>query len=213
MVSARRRRLLSIEDIVAALAEGEGPRTPGELLATVATRLIERMQGTVDGLDERISAVEEALESRPDVLLRRDIADIRRATIKLRRHLAPQRDALTQFANAPLPWLEEADRTAVRDALDGLIRHVEDLDSTRERAAVSREELANHEASLTNARMYLLSILSAIFLPLGFLTGLLGVNVGGIPGAQSAHGFLVANLVLLTVALLILLLFRFKRWL
>ena len=44
-------------------------------------------------------------------------------------------------------------------------------------------------AQQQNNRMYMLSILSAIFLPLGFLTGLLGINVGGMPGAENGDAF------------------------
>ncbi len=37
--------------------------------------------------------------------------------------------------------------------------------------------------------MYLLSVITAIFLPLGFLTGLFGINLGGMPGAEYKWGF------------------------
>jgi zinc transporter len=63
-----------------------------------------------------------------------------------------------------------------------------------------------------NSRMYVLSVVAAIFLPLGFLTGLLGINVGGIPGAEYplAFGIFIGMLVL--VVILQLLIFRWRRW-
>ena len=59
----------------------------------------------------------------------------------------------------------------------------------RERAAVIQEELAGRLAEQMNKRMYMLSMVAAVFLPLGFLTGLLGINFGGIPGAGNPLGF------------------------
>lgn len=213
VASARRRRLLSVEDVLEALAEGYGPRTAGELLAALSGRLISRLQDTADALDERVQILEDTTADDALGPVRREVSDIRRIAIILRRYLAPQRDALAHLCNARLSWLGEEERTDLRDSLDVLTRHVENLDALRERASVVREELAGQLAELTNRRMFLLSLLSAIFLPLSFLTGLLGTNVGGIPGAQSANGFAVASAVLAAIGLLIVLVFRFGRWL
>ena len=64
-----------------------------------------------------------------------------------------------------------------------------------------------------NNRMYVLSIAAAIFLPLGFLTGLLGVNLGGIPGADNTVAFWVFVVIIVLVVVLMAVLFRWKRWL
>ena len=80
-----------------------------------------------------------------------------------------------------------------------------------ERAAVIHESLASRLAEMTNQRMYILSIVAAIFLPLSFVTGLLGINVGGIPGSENPHGFWEVNLVLLGVAAAIWAFFRWRR--
>ena len=63
-----------------------------------------------------------------------------------------------------------------------------------------------------NKTMYLLSIVAAIFLPLGLLTGLLGINVGGIPGTENPYAFLVVCGTLVIIAIIQALLFRRMRW-
>ena len=93
-----------------------------------------------------------------------------------------------------------------------MIRHLEDLDAIRERAAVTQEELQNRLAEQQNVRMYVLSIVAAIFLPLGFLTGLLGINVGGIPGADSGASFWIFVGFLIVVVVLQILYFRTRKW-
>jgi zinc transporter len=90
---------------------------------------------------------------------------------------------------------------------------MEDLDAVRERAAVSQEELLSRLSEQLNQRMYVLSIVAAVFLPLGFLTGLLGINVGGIPGADNAQAFWIFSGLLLIAVVIQLLVFRWKKWL
>ena len=93
------------------------------------------------------------------------------------------------------------------------MRHLEDLDAIRERAAVTQEELQSRLAEQQNIRMYVLSIVAAIFLPLGFLTGLLGINVGGIPGSDNPSAFVIFVLILASLLALQVLYFRKKKWL
>jgi len=61
--------------------------------------------------------------------------------------------------------------------------------------------------------MYVLSIITAIFLPLGLITGYLGINVGGIPGADWRWAFFMVGLVLLGIAGIQLWLLRRMKWL
>jgi zinc transporter len=212
LVSSRRRRLLSIRDLTHALQRGEGPCSLGELTAMLADRLIERMSDVIAELDERIDEMEEKIIASAGQEVRADLVELRREVIQLRRYLAPQREALNRLHLEKAAWLNEHDRLQVREACDKLTRHVEDLDSARDRAGVAYEELSNRLGEQMNTRMYSLSLVAGLFLPLGFLTGLLGINVGGIPLAENPWGFfeVVAFLVVLVVIQVIV--FRRKNW-
>ena len=87
-----------------------------------------------------------------------------------------------------------------------------DMAAMRERMALVRDELNGQASERLNRNMYLLSILSAVFLPLGFLTGLFGINVAGLPGTGEplAFWFFVGALVI--VAALQLAVLRRMRW-
>ena len=120
---------------------------------------------------------------------------------------------VSRLLTEKIVWLDESDRIRLREVYDQLTRHIEDLDEARDRAAVTQEQLVNSLAEQMNSKMYILSIVAAIFLPLGFLTGLLGINVGGIPGADSKLGFTVFILLLGLVVVFQVWLFRKKKWL
>ena len=73
--------------------------------------------------------------------------------------------------------------------------------------------LINRSNEQINNRMYLLSIIAALFLPLSFFTGLLGVNLSGIPHAESQNAFMAFVIILLLVVAFQIWFFRKNRWL
>ena len=112
-----------------------------------------------------------------------------------------------------MDWLEQTHKRRLQESLDRLIRYIEDLDTIRERAQVVKDELASALADKMNKNLYMLSIVAAIFLPLGFLTGLLGINVGGIPGAENGDAFLIFVGMLIAVVALQMVIFKKLKWL
>ncbi len=212
IISTRRRRMLSAKDIVDALEAGVGPTDPGDFLAMLSDALMARMQDTINDTEDYVDAIEEELVSCSSYDLRNRLSSVRRTVISLRRYLAPQRDALLQMNQTRVSWFTETNRQELREVTDTLIRYIEDLDTTRDRAAVAQEELSNHLAEQMNNRMYLLSIVAAVFLPLGFLTGLLGINVGGMPGAENPWAFWIVSAFMTATVVLQLWLFKRKHW-
>jgi zinc transporter len=199
MITLRRRTLFAVQDVQASLDTGEGPSATGALLVMLAERLIERMGPVIQQLDDQLDAIEvEALDNAADGLRGR-LADLRRQAIALRRHMAPQREALGVLSTASTAVLGDVDRLKVREISDRVTRYVEDLDALRERAAVTNDELSTRLAETMNRRMYLLSVVAAVFLPLGLITGLLGVNVGGVPGTNNAWGFYLVTILLVAL--------------
>ena len=89
---------------------------------------------------------------------------------------------------------------------------LEELELARERAALVLESEDRRRSERMNRTMYRFGIITCIFLPMSFITGLLGINVGGIPGSDSPYGFLFASLIVLGLAAGQWLLFRRLRW-
>jgi Mg2+ and Co2+ transporter CorA len=144
--------------------------------------------------------------------LREQIVSIRKKAIVFKRYMAPQRDLIAHLLEAKIDWFAEHDHHHMIEAHDNIIRFVEELDSVWERSQVIRDEVTNILTERLNKNMYALSVVAAIFLPLGFLTGLLGINIGGIPGAENPQAFLVFCGMLALVVGLQVLIFRKMRW-
>ena len=212
IISTRKRVLLSVSDIAEQLDAGKGPADTSDFLVTLADRIVWRMSDTVDHCEDLVADLEEQVLDEGDSSLRLNLATLRRQTIALRRYFAPQRDAFAKLITEKIPWLDDDDRLRLREVSDRLIRHIEDLDAVRERAAVTQEELLSRLSDQMNTRMYVLSVVAAIFLPLGFLTGLLGINVGGIPGTENPWAFLLFIVFLVGIVVVQMLWFRHKKW-
>lgn len=213
VITTRKRDLLSISDLVENLESGRGPTSAAEFLGELVDRLVWRMSDTVDQFEDRVADIEERVLESNSSTIRYELATLRRQAITLRRYLAPQREALARLIGEKVDWIDEGSRLKMREVSDRLIRHIEDLDAVRERATVTQEELLSRLSEQLNKRMYVLSVVAAIFLPLGFLTGLLGINVGGIPGSDYALAFWVFVAIIMGIIAFQLILFRWKKWL
>lgn len=190
IISTWRRPLHGIRDLMDGMERGRGPVSPGDFTAKLALRLADRAEPVVAMLNETVDGMEEAVMGKDTPHgLRGQLANVRRTAIVLRRYMFPQRDALSTLAIEDLAWLSERDRSKLREATDRITRLAEELDAIRERAAIVHDQLVERRAEAMNHSMLILAVVAAVFLPLGLLTGLLGINVGGMPGADADWAF------------------------
>jgi zinc transporter len=212
VITTRANRILAAEDIRDQFRAGTPPRSSGSLISLLAKRLVARMGPIVSELDEQVDEIEEQLLSTSSSSSRSSISAFRRTVLTLRRYMAPQREALAGFLRDSEEFLVGDERHSIRDTQDSLVRLLEDLDMIRDRALLVQEQLVEQRNDTMNTRLFVLSVISAIFLPLGFVTGLFGVNVGGMPGVESAFAFTALCISMAAFSMVILLLFLRLKW-
>ncbi len=212
IISLQKRQLRAVKDICSDLENAQGPKNSGDFCVQLVRNLFQRMEPVLVELDERTDNVEEEILETPDMYSRHEIIDIRKMAILMKRYIAPQRDAISFIRSTDLSWLGASHKRSLQESQNRFTRYVEDLDSIRERAQIVKDELANILADRMNKNMYVLSIVAAIFLPLGFLTGLLGINVGGMPGANSDIAFWVVCFICAAFMLVLGGVFKYFKW-
>ncbi len=213
IISTRRRKLLSVAGVRAALAEQQGPKSCSEVVVMLTQYLGDRMGPVIDALDERIEQAEFDFAAHVKAPYGGDFSALRRQAARIRRYLAPQREALERLSRETGNLLSDQECNSIREEADQITRYLEDLDLVRERAVLAQEELIGRMANEQNRRMYVLSLVAALFLPLSFLTGMMGMNVAGLPGTDNDAAFWLLSLFMLAVAAGILALFKWRRWL
>ena len=97
--------------------------------------------------------------------------------------------------------IDEQGRNQLTEAAAALAQSQQLLEFYIERASVVQEQIQTQLSDRMNNATYRLTVVATVFLPLGFLTGLLGVNVAGIPGTHDPYGFWLLCLILILVAI------------
>jgi len=212
IISLQRRKLKAVSDLAANIEAGQGPVDCAGFITMLIGLLFARMAPAVTSLGEEMDDIEEGVLDGSANALREQIVSIRKKAIIFKRYMAPQRDLITNLLETKIDWFADRNHHHMIEAHDNITRFVEELDSVRERSQVISDEVTNILTERLNKNMYALSVVAAIFLPLGFLTGLLGINIGGIPGAENPQAFVVFCGMLALVVGLQIVIFRKMRW-
>jgi zinc transporter len=213
LITVRQRRLFAVQEVGGLIGKGEGPKNIPDLVTLIIEHLADRIARFVDELEDRLERFEDAVETESPQQIRPKVSAVRRQTAAVRRFLSPQRDALDTLYRDSKRFLSEDVAFSVREQADRIARYVEDLDLVRERALVVQEELINRIAQEQNARMYVLSLVAAIFLPITFITGLFGMNVAGLPGLEDSKAFTVVAGAMVLVSIGTIVVFKYRKWL
>ena len=216
VVSLRRSPILAVHGLREVYSGGEGPTSPGTFLADLIERLTDSANGVVDDVMAEMDVLEETVVAERDDEeegTARRISGVRRRLVRLRRYLAPQRDALAAFARGGSDLLDETARLDLIESVEQTQRYVEEIEAARERAVILSDELASRADERVSRHSYMLSVAAGVFLPITFLTGLLGINVGGMPGEGDPDAFWIVVALCAGMALGTLAVFLSRRWL
>jgi zinc transporter len=189
LISARREPLAAIDKLRSAIGEGLKVERPVALVTHFLYHVTDTLGDLILELADKVDAMEEALlggsASRPGDELGR----VRRVAARLRRHMVPQQHALLGLLSRLPGWIEESDATNLRNAIERLGALGHDLDLVQERARLLQEQASARLMEATNRNLYILSIVTTIFLPITLITGIFGMNLGGLPAQQDRFGF------------------------
>ncbi len=212
LISVRQRRLRATQETYEALDAGQGARDIPDLVLEIIDRIADRIAQFVDEIEESVLDYEAEVEVADVRAERRKLSQLRRQTAAVRRFVAPLRESLDGLARQSEGPFDADWSYGVRDLSDRITRAVEDLDLVRERLTVIQEELLNRLSQEQNDRLYVFSVVAAIFLPISFMTGLFGMNTAGLPGLEDPIAFWVVAAAMLVVTLLMLLYLKSKKW-
>lgn len=182
LISTRKIPSKTIEVIRSRLNNGEGPKALSDLIIQVIDGLNRNIDNYLDTIEEKITRFDDELE------LSEELMQTHKALLKMKRFIKPQQYAIDDYQDSVAPVAIEK-QLRLKHSVNTITRINENLDFYLNELEIIKGELRQYHAEKLNKNTYLFSIIAAIFLPTSFLTGLLGVNVGGIPGTQSPIAF------------------------
>lgn len=210
IITVRSRKTFALDAFRAECSTGFGPHSPGQFLHRLINGLALHTRDVVLGLSAETEALEEMTEDGA-LPAAEALKAARRNVLKLHRYLEPQREALLNLQETETALFSESEQLHLREAVNLFTLSAETLQSLTGRLAVLRDHTDAELARQMGRNSYALSVVAALFLPLGFLTGLFGVNLAGIPGAGSLLAFPILCLSLLGLGAGMLLAMRWLR--
>ena len=203
IVSTEIRRLTQTDEMIRKFQSGDAPDSPGTFVFELVERLRAAAEPVLDEVESRVSGMERLVATaarRSGRAERGTLAALRQDAILLHRFISPQALALDGLVRTAPAWL--ADVHAMREEAEAFRRIAADLDALRQRAQLVAEEISLAATERTNDIMLTLSLVAVLFMPATFLTGLLGVNLAGIPYATEAWAFWALCALLTCIGLL-----------
>ncbi|WP_126175481.1 zinc transporter ZntB [Tsuneonella rigui] len=214
VITLRRHPLQTPEDVLGEIDARRGPGDAGALITQLAEHLVHRMNAAIVDVNEEIDQLESTDLRRADEEDRlARIAAIRRQSLALQRHMGPQHVALESISRDAPSWFEAHDRREIGETIALLRRFLDDIDVSKESAVVLMDELRSRALARSEKTNRRLTLVATVFLPLSFLVGLFGINVGGMPWAEIAgdpEGFWYVTA--LCVLFGVVTVWLFKRW-
>jgi len=202
MITYEKHPIMAVRDVAKRIREKGGSRAPGDVISRIVVRLIERLEPMIDELDDTLYELEDRAINVDTHVDRAELATIQRKLIALRRYLAPQREAMLKLAAGEGHAFAPADLVRLREASNHLSRLLEDLTAANERSIVAQSEQAAQTSEAQNRRLYAFTLVTIIFLPLSFLTGVFGMNVGGLPWVNTGQGFVFVSALMVALAVI-----------
>jgi zinc transporter len=208
----REHHLMALRDIRESLVVGKGPTGPGDLFVRIAEKMVKYMEPMLDEMEEQADRLDATLLETDSKACRAELGDLRRRAISYRRFLAPQREAMFRLQIEDTSWLSKRDKVHLREVTDKLLRYVEGLDSLRDRTTILHEDLSAHVNEQIAKNSHRLTAVAAVLLPPSLFAGLLGANVGGIPGSEDPIAFAIVLAIVLVLLPLEIVILRRLGW-
>ena len=186
----------------------------GYLLYTIVSTLFDDVFPFIDRINADVRQIEHSLfesgHNAKDLLY--DIMVLKRQIINLRRIILPQRSVMLILEDKAKYFISESLEVYFDDVVDKIEKLWSNLEASKEFVESLQETNESIISHTTNNIMKILTVISVILLPLTFITGLYGMNVN-LPYASNETVFLSIVAVMIVIALVMMVFFKFKKWL
>lgn len=197
-LSGRRHALRSVDRLRQDVKDGACLASSVALLNRLMSDQGEVLVRIVREATQRVDRIEDQLLTGRLQSNRNELGKLRRVLVRLQRLLAPEPGAMFRLLRQPPPWCAAHDMEELRQVTEEFSLVLRDMAALQERIKLLQEEIAAQVGEQTNRSVFTLTVVTVLALPINIIAGLLGMNVGGIPLADSPHGFLTIALIVLS---------------
>jgi zinc transporter len=183
------------------LKNDKEPTTCWGVLASVVSMLSDEMEDRISEIGLEIDKLEDQILESNSELPMDELASLRRRLMRMRRYQKPLANLINNLSNDMTLSIDKIVRNQMSETSEQIGRDANTIESYMERAMLMQDQIQNQLYDRMNRATYRLGVVATVFLPLGFITGLLGINVAGIPGDHNHYAFWMVCLFLVVVAI------------
>jgi magnesium transporter len=166
----------------------------------------------MEKLGDRFEELEDSVVSNPEPGILPAIYNLKRDMLFLRKSVWPLREAISRMQRMDSHLISETTRIYLRDVYDHTIQVIENIETFRDMSASLLETYLSSLSNKLNEVIKLLTIISTIFIPLTFLSGLYGMNFTHMPELEHPYGYPAVLVLMLLVVAVMLAYFYRKKW-
>ncbi len=209
VITGRRRPLKTIDRLRQDVLDGIPVATPIQIVLHLLQRLTEMLSHVIQDRSDVVDDIEDLILKDRFQEQRSELGRVRRLLVRLHRQARANRQAILQLKARFPSWCDPADAVRLHSNLERLEAVSQDLELVQERSRLLQEEITGRLDEAVNRNLYVLSIATTVFLPVTLITGIFGMNVGGVPWTEDTFGFAwVAFVMGMTFAITLVLLQR-----
>jgi magnesium transporter len=184
---------------------------PAKLMHAIVDQAVDAYFPIIDKLDEFMDSLEEKIFAQFDQNALREVFAVKRLVLNLRRHLAPERDALSVLTNRPSTLLTSDTQIYFRDIYDHVLRIYDSLETFRDLLSSTLDSYLTQVSNRLGMATKALSVVATVTLPFVVVSGMWGMNFEHIPLHSHPHGFMILVLAQFAISLAILGGLRWRR--
>ena len=192
-ITVRLGQVEAIDELRRYRESGRDLTTPMDLLAFMVSGMTKRMETIIFDLTRDTDATEDAMLDRGADPSPETMTALRRRLFRIRRQLTSVHQVLSPIATDPALALDADDREILARAADHVTRYLASVEDCQARIQMLENHIEAQRATTMTRASLDLTIVATVFLPLTFISGLLGMNVAGIPEEHNPWGFWIVS--------------------
>jgi magnesium transporter len=165
-----------------------------------------------DELTDRIGALDAQVLSEPSPDVLQKLHHLKREILGIRKNIAPLREVVSRLYKGDIDLVNDSTEIYFGDIFDHILQVIESVDSHREMLSNLIDLYLSYVSNRTNETMKILTIMTAIFIPISFVAGLYGMNFEIMPELKWKYGYVCVLGLMISIVSSMLLFFRKKKW-
>jgi magnesium transporter len=185
----------------------------GYLAYAILDIIVDHYFMVLEKLGEKIEQLEEIVITDPRENTARAVHAVRREMIFVRKSVWPLREVVTGMQRSESDLIRESNAAYFRDLHDDIMQVTDGVDTFRDLLNGMLDSYYSTITTRTNSVVKILTLFSAIFMPLTFITGLFGMNFRNFPELEWHYGFQGSLILMVIVIISMVAIFKWKKWL